>query len=232
MSGLRRRVQIMLTILAVALLVGGTAARPFLGTVREMRTALPATTPFMERGRRRPVRVTAPLVEIAPALQEAVVIAEDPRFFEHHGVDLPLALFSLAANLRAGRVVRGGSTITMQLAKNLFLSPERSLWRKAQEVLIALTMEALLPKERILELYLNIAEWGPRVYGAETAARYHFGKSASELTDSEAAVLASLLPNPKLATSRIYRRRFAIAAWRIHRRLLVRNTLPPAISDH
>jgi monofunctional biosynthetic peptidoglycan transglycosylase len=100
-------------------------------------------------------------------------------------------------NLEAGKVTHGGSTITQQLAKNLYLSSERSLLRKMQEALITRAIEHHLNKRRILELYLNVAEWGRGVYGAEAAARHHFRKSASELTEEEAALLAAILPSPR-----------------------------------
>ena len=100
-------------------------------------------------------------------------------------------------NLEAGEFRRGGSTITQQLAKNLYLSPERSLLRKAREALITRSLEHELTKPRILELYLNVAEWGHGIFGAEAAARHHFGKSAAELSIEEAALLAAILPSPR-----------------------------------
>ncbi len=216
---MRSRALIMGTIAAVGLAAATLAAAPLVRAIHSLRSTSPVATAFMARERKRPVQRWVPIASIAPALQRAVVVAEDPRFFEHHGVDAQLVFASIARNLRAGHIVRGGSTITMQLAKNLFLSPERSVWRKANEVLIAFAMEIVLPKERILELYLNAAEWGPRVYGAEVAARYHFDKPAAALTAREAATLAALLPNPKLAALKRYRRRFSLAAAMIEARL-------------
>ena len=101
------------------------------------------------------------------------------------------------ANAKRGRVVRGGSTITMQLAKNLFLSGERSYWRKAQELVISYMIELVMDKRRILELYLNVAEWGVGVFGAEAGARHHFGHGADRLEPAEAARMAAMLPNPR-----------------------------------
>ncbi len=138
-----------------------------------------------------------PLDRISKNLQHAVVLAEDDRFFKHSGVDIEAAKEAWETNLRRGRFARGASTITMQLARNLYLSPRKSLFRKFREVWIALKLELLLPKERILEIYLNVAEWGHCIYGAEAAARHYFGKSARYLTKDEAAWLAAILPRPK-----------------------------------
>jgi len=208
------------TLLIAGLLTGAALAAPGVWGIVGIRTALPASTPFMKRCSRPAVREVISLKNVSPVLARAVVIAEDPNFFEHRGVSLTLVWNSLKANLRAKKIVRGGSSITMQLAKNLFLGAKRSWWMKYNQVVIALGMELFLSKERILELYLNVAEWGPRVFGVETASRYHFNKHASELSAREAAHLASLLPNPKLTTSKIYRRRFAFAAGLIHGILL------------
>ena len=130
-----------------------------------------------------------PITSISSYLQRAVVTSEDARFCYHHGVDW-------AALYEAMNESRGGSTITMQVAKNLFLWSSRSYVRKAIEIPVALTIDAVWPKRRILEVYLNIAEWGPGIFGAEAAAYYHFDKSASRLTAQEAALLAASLPNP------------------------------------
>jgi monofunctional biosynthetic peptidoglycan transglycosylase len=139
----------------------------------------------------------APLSRISSHLQRAVVVAEDASFFVHEGFDWEGIRDAALHNLEAGEMKRGGSTITQQLAKNLYLSSERSLLRKAREALITRSLEHHLTKERILELYLNVAEWGRGVYGAEAAARHHFGKSAADLTMSEAAWLAAILPSPQ-----------------------------------
>ena len=138
-----------------------------------------------------------PLARISPYLRQAVVAAEDASFFTHEGFDWEGIKDAALYNLEAGELKRGGSTITQQLAKNLYLSSERSLLRKAREMLITRSLEQHLTKERILELYLNIAEWGHGVYGAEAAARHHFKKSARHLTSDEAAWLAAILPSPR-----------------------------------
>ena len=138
-----------------------------------------------------------PLSRISPSLRHAVVAAEDASFFTHEGFDWGGIKEAAKYNLGAGEFKRGGSTITQQLAKNLYLSPERSLFRKAREALITRSLEQHLTKERILELYLNVAEWGQGVYGAEAAAHHHFKKAARDLTADEAAWLAAMLPAPR-----------------------------------
>ena len=132
-----------------------------------------------------------PLERMSPNLVAAVILSEDGQFCRHRGVD-----WRELRELIDDGAARGGSTITMQVAKNLFLWPSRSYLRKAVEIPLALTVDALWPKRRILEIYLNIAEWGPGVFGAEAAARYHFRKSAQSLSPREAALLAVALPNP------------------------------------
>lgn len=133
--------------------------------------------------------------DIAPALPRAAIAAEDNLFCQHWGFDLK-SLQTAAVAFASGEKAGGGSTISMQTAKNLFLWPERSIWRKLLEAPLTLAIEATWPKTRILEVYLNIAEWGPGVYGAEAAARHHFGKSAKALSRTEAARLAAVLPSP------------------------------------
>ena len=138
-----------------------------------------------------------PLARISLYLRQAVVAAEDASFFTHEGFDWEGIKEAAKYNIEAGELKRGGSTITQQLAKNLYLSSERSLFRKAREALITRSLEHHLTKERILELYLNVAEWGQGVYGAEAAARHHFKKSSRDLTADEAAWLAAILPSPR-----------------------------------
>ncbi len=138
-----------------------------------------------------------PLHRIDPHLIQAVVAAEDARFFHHYGIDWVELQKVFAASWRQGRFVRGGSTITQQLMKNLFLTTYGSVFRKALELTLAPLAELLLSKERILELYLNVVEWGPGVYGAAAAARYHYGLSARHLSRGQAARLAACLPAPR-----------------------------------
>jgi monofunctional glycosyltransferase len=141
-------------------------------------------------------RTWVPLDAIAPALPRAVVAAEDNRFCEHFGFDWQ-ALEGQIDALLAGERARGASTITMQTAKNLFLWPGRDLVRKALEAWLTPQVELLLPKRRIVEVYLNVAEFGPGIYGAEAAARAYFGKPASDPSAREAALLAAILPRPR-----------------------------------
>jgi monofunctional biosynthetic peptidoglycan transglycosylase len=138
-----------------------------------------------------------PYDRISVHLKRAVVSAEDARFAEHEGFDWEGIQKAIEKNQRRGRTVSGGSTISQQLAKNLFLSGERSLVRKGQEAMITLMLEAVLDKRRILELYLNVAEWGEGVFGAEAAARHHFGVSAAQLGPTQSARLAAMLPRPR-----------------------------------
>lgn len=138
-----------------------------------------------------------PYERISAQLKRAVVAAEDARFVDHEGFDWQAISKAIEKNERQGRVVSGASTISQQLAKNLFLSGERSWLRKGQEAAITWMLESALSKRRILELYLNYAEWGEGVFGAEAAARYHFGASAGALSAPQAAFLAAILPSPR-----------------------------------
>ncbi len=138
-----------------------------------------------------------PYSSISISVKQAVIAAEDSAFTSHDGVDWESIEKAALENLRSGKVRRGGSTITMQLAKNLFLSSDRSYIRKAQELVITVMLELVLDKKRILELYLNTAQWGNGVFGIEAAARHYFGISALEIDRMQAAWLASVLPAPK-----------------------------------
>jgi monofunctional biosynthetic peptidoglycan transglycosylase len=137
-----------------------------------------------------------PIDKVAPALPRALIAAEDARFCEHHGFDFN-ALQKAYANNEAGKKIRGGSTISQQTAKNVFLWPGRDWVRKGLEAGYTVLIETTWGKRRIMEVYLNVAEWGPGVYGAEAAARHWFGKSARDLTPREAARLAAILPSPR-----------------------------------
>ena len=166
----------------------------------------PSTTAFMER-RLETLRATRPSAQlrhqwvpyerISSHLKRAVVAAEDARFLDHEGFDWEAIQKALARNEKRGKVVAGASTISQQLAKNLFLSGERSWLRKGQEAAITWMLERTMTKRRILELYLNVAEWGEGVFGAEAAARYHFGVPASALLPEQAVYLAVILPSPR-----------------------------------
>lgn len=137
-----------------------------------------------------------PLSRISPDLQHAVIAAEDGRFYQHHGIDWQEVQKVVDRDLEEGHLGRGGSTITQQLIKNLFLTTNRSLVRKAVEFTLVPAAERILSKRRILELYLNVIEWGPGVYGAEAAARTWYGVPAARVNREQAARLAALLPSP------------------------------------
>ena len=166
----------------------------------------PATTAFMEArverlrekdARARLAHQWVPYERISAQLKRAVVAAEDAKFVGHEGFDWEAISRAMEKNEKKGRVVSGASTISQQLAKNLFLSGERSWLRKGQEAVITWMLESTLSKRRILELYLNYAEWGEGVFGAEAAARYHFGIHAAALNAAQAAFLAAILPSPR-----------------------------------
>ena len=196
--------------LAAALAAGaaGTLAWRALPDVTPLATRIPRTTALLEQ-RRADARRTGlayapdlrpvPLDAISPRLVEAVVLAEDAAFFGHGGFDWREIRSAAEQNLKAGRTVRGASTITQQLAKNLYLGTERTYGRKLKEAVLALKLERTLSKRRILALYLNAAEWGPGVFGAEAAARHWFDRPASALDAAEAAALAAMLPAPRRA---------------------------------
>ena len=188
--------------------------------VRPLRTVNPSSTAFMNlRAREARARGQPPRHEqvwvgygaVSRHLVRAVLVSEDDAFWQHEGVDLVQLQESLHTDWARGRFSRGGSTITQQVAKNLYLSPSRSPLRKLRELIIARRLEAELKKARILEIYLNVIEWGDGVYGAEAAARTYFHKRAVELTPSESALLAAVIVNPRLLnpsrpTARIVRR--------------------------
>ena len=175
--------------------------------VRSLKANNPATTAFIElraaearaKGQqpRRAQRWVA-YRNISPNLTRAVLVAEDDLFWQHEGLDFDQLHESLATDWARGRLARGGSTITQQLAKNLYLSPSKNPLRKLRELLIARRLEVELKKARILELYLNAIEWGDGIYGAEAASRAYFGESASGLSPEQAALLAAAIVNPRL----------------------------------
>jgi monofunctional biosynthetic peptidoglycan transglycosylase len=139
-----------------------------------------------------------PYSRISVHLKRAMIAAEDAKFVDHEGFDWDGIEKALEKNRKRGRVVAGGSTITQQLAKNLFLSPTKSYWRKGQEAIVTVLLEAMLPKQRILELYLNVIEWGNGVFGAEAAAQRYYGIGAAALDPAQAARLAAMTPSPRL----------------------------------
>ncbi len=178
---------------------------PSVTTLKELAKTRPKTTALMElrkeeaaaQGKKYAVHSSwIALRDISEHLVHAVITTEDGGFFQHDGVDWEELKLAVQHDLEEGEAPRGASTITQQLAKNLFLNPSRSPLRKLREMVIAHRLEDALSKSRILELYLNLIEWGPGVYGCELAAQNAFGKSASELTREEAAALAAVIASP------------------------------------
>ena len=135
--------------------------------------------------------------QISNHLKRAVIASEDAKFIDHEGVDWEAIQAAYEKNLKKGKIVSGGSTISQQLAKNLFLSSKRTPWRKAQELVITYMLEAVLEKRRIFEIYLNVIEWGDGVFGAEAASKHYFKVSAAKLSSQQAARLAVMIPNPR-----------------------------------
>jgi len=176
----------------LVLLLAPYVITPFYAVVQPVSTVML----WRELSGQRMQRTYVPLSRIAPALRLAVIVAEDGRFCSHHGVDFAEIRDALADADDLGDL-RGGSTITQQVAKNLFLWPGRSWLRKALEFPLAFWIDLVLSKRRILEIYLNIAEWGPHgEFGVEAGSRYAFGKPARDITHYQAALLAAILPNP------------------------------------
>ena len=134
---------------------------------------------------------------ISVHLKRALIVSEDDLFVQHDGFDWDGIQKAMEKNQRRGKIVAGGSTISQQLAKNLFLSPEKTPWRKAEEAIITLMIETVWSKQRIFEVYLNVIEWGNGVFGAEAAARHYFGISAAQLSPEQAARLAGMVPSPR-----------------------------------
>ena len=199
-----RRALAAIPAVVLALLVYSWVTLP---DVRPLRTANPSTTAFWdlraeqarERGQKpRRVQRWVSYSRISPDLKRAVLVAEDAAFWQHEGVDFEQLQESFEVDWARGRFVRGGSTITQQLAKNLYLSPSKNPLRKARELVIARRLEVELKKSRIFELYLSVIEWGDGIYGAEAAARTYFGLSAAELGADEAALLAAAIINPRV----------------------------------
>jgi len=197
------KVTVVLVILFVVGFAGFYMVYP---DVSKLKKQNPGKTSFMEyreaeyREKGKKIRIQSrwvPLRSISPYLMKAVLIAEDDKFWSHHGFDTEAIQKALEKNLEAGRFKLGGSTISQQLTKNLYLTPSKNPVRKLKEAMITWRLERTLSKRRILELYLNVVEWGEGIFGAEAAARRHFGKPASALTAEEAAKLAAALPNPR-----------------------------------
>jgi monofunctional glycosyltransferase len=194
--------------------------------VRQLATHNPKETGVMRQredearraGRRlRRSQSWVPLSQVSRHLIHAVVAAEDPKFFGHEGIDWDAVRESVELNVRKGRFARGGSTITQQLAKNLFFSTHKSITRKLREALVARWLEDDLSKRRILEIYLNVIEWGDGVYGCGAAAQRYYGKPASSLDEVEGAGLAAMIPSPRRINPRTDPPRHARAQRRVLR---------------
>ncbi len=227
-------------VLGAALLAAGCGGRGDSPDPPSLRRANPARTALMDIRERqakrkgkafRPAQTWAPLERISPHLQNAVIAAEDGGFYRHNGAEWGLMREALIYDLKERRLARGASTITQQLAKNLYLSPSKDPLRKVRELLIAFRLEKNLSKRRILELYLNVVEWGEGIFGAEAAARAYFDKSAADLTLEEAVALAAVLPSPRrhspLGGSRWVESR---RAW-VERRMRVTGRWPQAPAE-
>ncbi len=200
------RIAAVVAALLAAGLVYVALGLPSRGEVRALATTNPGTTALMRqregeaRARKRRVGVDQRWVEldrVSRSLIQAVIASEDQKFFGHEGVDWQAIQDSLEKNVERGRALRGGSTITQQLAKNLYFGTHKTLTRKLRELVVTRWMEADLTKRRILTLYLNVIEWGDGTYGCEAAARRYFGKPASDLIVEEAAALAAAIPSPR-----------------------------------
>jgi monofunctional biosynthetic peptidoglycan transglycosylase len=210
LHGRGRRLNCILLLLAVLTLsTGALTVRVYWGLPDITPLKNPGSTVIIEvpdwQGEMHPLLVGpknphwTPLADIPEELKWAVIVAEDANFYEHGGIDVPAMKEALKYDLKRKRLVRGASTITQQLAKNLFLSRDRSLLRKLREMVLAQRLEQELTKGRILELYLNVVELGPLVYGMGAGALYHFDLPVSILTPAESAFLAAILPGPRVA---------------------------------
>ncbi|MFZ5907233.1 MAG: monofunctional biosynthetic peptidoglycan transglycosylase [Nitrospirota bacterium] len=193
--------------LVVCLLVSPFLYSLFFPSVSSLKDEDPGKTAFMEyrekewqrEGKQYRIQQKwVPLSRVSPYLIKAVLIAEDDKFWSHEGFDYDAIQKAIEKDIKAKKFKLGGSTISQQLAKNLFLSPSKNPVRKLREAILTWRIESALTKKRILEIYLNIAEWGDRgIFGIEAASRHYYGKPASELSPEEAARLASVLPNPR-----------------------------------
>jgi monofunctional biosynthetic peptidoglycan transglycosylase len=205
--------------------------------VRDLQKTNPKTTAFMElrkeeareAGRKFAIRHQwVPYSRISPMLKRAVIVTEDAAFFDHDGIDIEEIKASLERNWEEGQFLRGGSTITQQLAKNLYLSPSRNPMRKVKELFIARRLEAALTKQRIFEIYLNMIEWGDGIFGCEAAARTYFGKSCAGLDMAEAALMAGAIINPREHSPARPTRRLLRRQQIIIKRMGIKESPPPA----
>jgi monofunctional glycosyltransferase len=228
---LKRLLLSLAALLALGALAAGTLvvrALPQRSRVRALARRPPGVTALMRQRERearalgrtpRRERLEVPLSRVSKSLVAAVITAEDARFYEHHGVDWQAVRDSARHDWRVRRLAFGGSTLTQQLAKNLFFGTRRTPFRKLEELIVAGWLERDLGKPRILELYLNVVEWGDGVYGCEAAARRYYGVSAADLSLEQAAGLAAMLPNPRRINPLVNPARFRRAQARVLRLL-------------
>ncbi|MCX7981652.1 MAG: monofunctional biosynthetic peptidoglycan transglycosylase [Syntrophales bacterium] len=200
-----KKIILFFIILLLLAFLGQIAVYLFYPDISQLKWQNPKKTAFMEfrekqwaqeGKRKKPHQIWVPLSQISPYAVKAVIIAEDDKFWRHEGFDYEAIQKALKKDLEKKAFSIGGSTISQQLAKNLFLTPKKSIVRKIKEAILTWRLERQLPKRRIIELYLNYAEWGDGIFGIEAAARRYFGKPAAELTAMEGAKLAAILPNP------------------------------------
>jgi monofunctional biosynthetic peptidoglycan transglycosylase len=200
----------------------------------------PKKTAFMEyrekewqrEGKKKKIQQRwVPLSQISPYVVKAVIIAEDDKFWKHEGFDFEAMQKALEKDIQKGKFKVGGSTISQQLAKNLYLSPSKNPIRKIKEAILTWRIEEHLSKKRIIELYLNVAEWGEGVFGIEMAARTHFGKSAAALNAQEASKLAAVLPNPRKFNPTGTSRYVTVRAERIYQIMVRRGIVIPEYDD-
>jgi monofunctional biosynthetic peptidoglycan transglycosylase len=210
--------------------------------LNQLAKANPPTTAMMDlranqaahaRKRFHPRQEWVPLSRVSPTLINAAIAAEDSTFYSHRGVEWGLTRDVLLESLRTGRRDRGASTITQQVARNLYLSPQKTYLRKIREIVLAQRLEQNLPKKRILEIYLNIAEWGEGIFGVEAASRTFFGKSAADLTWDEATAMVAVLPSPRRHHPTDNSRWVAVRKEWVLRRLIAtgRYTPPETVPD-
>lgn len=202
---MKRSTRVLLILLSLPVLAG-LIYLFWLPYVPKLATENPKTSAILERRalqaqkagkKHKPQMIWRNLNQISPNLVHAVYLAEDDTFYQHHGFDVEQIKIAIKINWEKKKYAYGGSTITQQLARTLYLSPSKNLLRKAKEAIITVWMERSLPKKRIFEIYLNVVEWGDGIYGAEAAALHYYGKSAAEITADEAVALASILPSPR-----------------------------------
>ena len=200
----------------------------------------PTKTAFMEyrerewqrEGKKKKIQQRwVSLIRISPYVIKAVIIAEDDKFWGHEGFDFEAMQKALEKDIQKGKFKAGGSTISQQLAKNLYLSPSKNPVRKLKEAILTWRIEKRLSKKRIIELYLNVAEWGDGIFGIEMAARAHFGKTAADLSAQEAARLAAVLPNPRKFNPAGASRYVVSRSERIYRIMVKRGIVIPEYED-